>query len=261
MKAIAIIPARYGSTRFPGKMLADATGKPLVQHVYEQAAKAKRIERVIVATDDERIASAVERFGGEAVMTRADHPNGSSRLAEVAANLEAELIVNVQGDEPEIAPSLIDRAVDALIEQPQCVVSTIASPFAPDENPANPNIVKVVCDQRGRALYFSRALIPHERDARERDTARGSGRPLKHVGLYVYRREFLLRYVTLPETPLERTEKLEQLRVLEHGEWIAVAVCESKHHGIDTPEQYEAFVKRHRARVSGTSVPPPGAAV
>lgn len=240
---VAIIPARYASTRFSGKVLADETGKPLVQHVYEQARRARTVQRVIVATDDERVRNAVEGFGGEAVMTRADHPNGSCRLAEVAAMLDAELIVNVQGDEPEIDPALIDRAVEVLDEQPDCHVSTVASPFAEGEDVTNPNIVKVVCDQRGRAMYFSRAVIPFDRDGTA-DAARRGGELLKHVGLYVYRRAFLLKYVAWPATPLERMEKLEQLRVLEHGESIAVAVHPAHHHGIDTPEQYAAFVKR-----------------
>jgi len=249
--AVAIIPARYASTRFPGKMLASETGKPLVQHVYERAAKAQRIECVIVATDDQRIAEAVMQFGGQAVMTSPDHANGSSRIAEVAATLDADVIVNVQGDEPEIEPAVIDRAVATLAEQTDCVVSTVASPFAEDEDPANPNVVKVVCDQRNRALYFSRSPIPFDRDA-----GVGAGdraRYMKHVGLYAYRRAFLLRYVTLPETPLERAEKLEQLRVLEHGESMAVAVCETTAQGIDTPEQYADFVKRYAAgRVPST---------
>jgi 3-deoxy-manno-octulosonate cytidylyltransferase (CMP-KDO synthetase) len=238
-RAIAIIPARYASVRFPGKMLASETGKPLIQHVCERAALAKLVDRVIVAADDQRIIDAVAKFGGEAVMTRADHPNGTSRLAEAAASLEAGLIVNVQGDEPEIDPRLIDLAIETLGRHDRCVVSTVASPFSPDEDPVNPNIVKVVLDRRGHALYFSRGLIPVDRDGA------GDCPPLKHVGLYVYRREFLLKYVQLQPTPLEQAEKLEQLRILEHGHQIAVAVSTAHHHGIDTPEQYAAFVKRH----------------
>lgn len=238
MEAIAVIPARFGSTRFPGKMLADRTGKPLIQHVYERARQAASISRVIIAADDARIADAVHAFGGECVMTRTDHPNGTSRIAEACRSLSAEIIVNVQGDEPELEPNLIDLAVANLLQHNDCPMGTVASPFAPGEDPTNPNIVKVVLDRRGRAMYFSRSLIPFDRDGASLLT------PLKHVGLYVYRRDFLPVYVSLAEAPLERTEKLEQLRVLEHGHSIAVVVAEAHFHGIDTPEQYEAFVRR-----------------
>lgn len=252
--AIAVIPARYASVRFPGKVLADRTGRPLIQHVYERVRQAGLVDRVIVAADDQRIIDAVQRFGGEAVMTRSDHPNGTSRIAEAIAGLGASqasppqadkpqassLIVNVQADEPEIEPDSIDLAVHALRDHPRCVMATLASPFGPNENPADPNIVKVVIDAAGCAMYFSRALIPHCRAGPDAD------RPLKHVGMYVYRREFLLKYATLPPTPLEQAEQLEQLRVLEHGYNIAVAVTNVSFHGIDTPEQYEAFVQRYR---------------
>lgn len=240
MNAIAVIPARYASQRFPGKMLADRTGKPLVQHVHERAVQATLISRVIIATDDQRIASAVQGFGGEAVMTRGDHPNGTSRIAEVAESIDADIFVNVQGDEPEIDPSLIDLALQKLIDDADAPMGTLASPMADDENAANPNIVKVVLDQRGRALYFSRALIPHNRD-----NPGNVSSALKHVGLYVYRRDFLPKYIAMSSTPLEQAEQLEQLRVLEHGELIAVAVAPSSSQGIDTPEQYDAFVKRY----------------
>lgn len=229
--------------RFPGKPLANRTGKPLIQHVFERVQLAKLVQHVIVATDDVRICDAVQKFGGEAVMTRRDHPNGTSRIAEAIAKHKAPIIVNVQGDEPEIEPSLIDLAIETLIKHPECPVSTLGSPFTVTEDPTNPNLVKVVVDQQDRALYFSRALIPFERDATNAPANAVAG-PLKHVGLYVYRREFLSTYVTLPETPLEQIEKLEQLRILEHGYKIAVAVCEAHFHGIDTPEQYDAFVKR-----------------
>ena len=241
--ATAVIPARYASVRFPGKVLADRTGKPLIQHVYERVRAAGLVDRVVVATDDQRIIDAVERFGGEALMTRVDHPNGTSRITEVAAALGARLIVNVQADEPQIEPGLIDLAIGRLEDQPECAVATVASPFAPDEDPADPNIVKVVVDAAGRALYFSRALVPHDRDGTQTTP------PLKHVGLYVYRRDFLLAYADLPPTPLEQAERLEQLRILEHGYDIAVAVARVSFHGIDTPQQYEAFVERYRQRL------------
>ena len=245
--ATIIIPAREGSTRFPGKVLISETGRPLIQHVCEQASRASCADRLIVATDSGKVREAVERFGGEAVITRADHANGTSRIAEVAESLDDDIIVNVQGDEPEIEPELIDAAVDALLAHDDCVVGTAASPFMEDEDPADPNIVKVACDAAGRALYFSRALIPHYRDAGRSPEGPAQG-PLKHVGLYVYRRPFLAEYVRLAPTPLEQTEQLEQLRILEHGRRIAVAVRECRFHGIDTPQQYAEFVHRWRAK-------------
>lgn len=254
MHATAIIPARFGSTRFPGKPLADKTGKPLIQHVVEQVRKADSITRIVVATDDRRIFDAVTGFGGEAVMTREDHPNGTSRLAEAVELIESQstnpppqstnIIVNVQGDEPEIEPGVIDELVHGLTNDPDAPMATLASPFADDEDPADPNIVKLIVDQNGHALYFSRSLIPHYRDNSATDSASPRPAYLKHPGLYAYRRDFLLKYVTLPPTPLEDAEKLEQLRALEHGYKIAVIQTQVRHHGIDTPEQYEAFVRR-----------------
>jgi len=242
---VAIIPGRLGSTRFPGKVLASKTGKPLIQHVCEAASKSKLLSRVFVATDDEMVMAAVRSFGGEAVLTRTDHPNGTSRLAEAAKLLGLSpdaIVVNVQGDEPEIEPAVIESAVRALGNAP---VATVASPMS-EEDAGNPNIVKVVVRLDGTALYFSRARVPHVRDSANAD----SGRPLRHVGLYVYRRSFLDRYLTLAPTPLERAESLEQLRILEHGFAIAVAIMphEIGSAGIDTPEQYEAFVKRQAKR-------------
>ena len=243
--AVVIIPARLGSVRFPGKVLADATGSPLIRHVCEAARSARCVERVVVATDDVRVRAAVERFGGEAVMT-GEHPNGTSRLGEAAATLGLEadrIIVNVQGDEPEIEPGLIDLSVEALVES-GADAATAACPLGPDDRHDDPNVVKVVLDGRGMAMYFSRAPIPHRRDHDDGACAR----PLRHVGLYVYRRAFLDEYLRLPATPLELAEKLEQLRILEHGRRIAVAVAEGTSRGIDTPEQYAAFVERWRAR-------------
>jgi 3-deoxy-manno-octulosonate cytidylyltransferase (CMP-KDO synthetase) len=244
MGAVAIIPARLGSTRFPRKVLAADTGRPLIQHVCQRAALARRVSRVVVATDADEVARAVRGFGGEVVMTRADHPNGTSRLAEAAATLSLSpdsLIVNVQGDEPEVEPDAIDAAIDAC-ERSGAQVATIASHFSPGEDPSSPHLVKVVRSMAGDALYFSRALIPHHRDPGGPATP-----PLRHVGLYVYRRDFLDRYASLSPTPLEQTESLEQLRVLEHGYRIAVAVHDCTGQGIDTPEQYRAFVARWRA--------------
>lgn len=247
MSVHAVIPARYDSTRFPGKPLANQTGKPLIQHVVEQARLAKSIDKVFVATDDQRIFDAVQAFGGDVIMT-GEHANGTSRIAEAVSQIpeseQPQIVVNVQGDEPEIEPALIDAAIDALQMDPDAGMSTLASTFAPNEDPADPNIVKVVVSTQNRALYFSRSLIPFVRDADE------PTRPdmfLKHPGLYAYRRDFLIKYITLPPTPLEQIEKLEQLRVLEHGLPIAVARVDSRHHGIDTPQQYDEFVTRFRA--------------
>jgi len=242
---IVIIPARLGSTRFPEKVLASRTGKPLVQHVYEAAKQARSASRVVIATDSERVAVAVRAFGGEVVMTREDHPNGTSRLAEAATilNLPPDaVVVNVQGDEPEVEPDAIDAAVRALIFS-GAPMATVAAPFGAHDDPSNPNIVKVVVGASGRALYFSRALIPFDRDA----AGGKDSRPLRHVGLYVYRRAFLDVYLSLDSTPLERCEKLEQLRVLEHGHDIAVAITREASAGVDTPEQYNSFVARWMA--------------
>ncbi|MDX9912762.1 MAG: 3-deoxy-manno-octulosonate cytidylyltransferase [Phycisphaerales bacterium] len=258
MSVVAIIPARLGSTRFPRKVLADRTGHPLIQHVYDAAKLAPSLERVVIATDDDEIVRAARAFGAEAVLTRADHPNGTSRLAEAAALLALapdDVVVNVQGDEPEIEHGVIDAAVGAL-RGSDCPVATIASPLAGGDDPDDPSLVKVVLDARSRALYFSRSRIPFVRDASGPDATRARRDAcLKHVGLYVYRRSFLDAYVELEPTPLERAESLEQLRVLEHGFGIAVAVRACHHRGIDTPEQYDAFVSRWRARGGADSLP------
>lgn len=240
---VAIIPSRLGSTRFPRKVLANATGKPLIQHVWESARLASSLSRVVIATDSHEVRDAVLAFGGECVMTREDHPNGSSRLAEAADALclaDHDIVVNVQGDEPEIDPDCIDAAVLSLVDS-NAHVATIASPFATHEDPANPNLVKVVLARDSTALYFSRSLIPHTRQGGTPLT------PLRHVGLYVYRAATLRKYIKLAPTPLEQSEMLEQLRLLEHGLRIAVAVFPVTTTGIDTPEQYADFVRRFRS--------------
>ncbi len=242
--AVAILPSRLGSTRFPGKVLADATGWPLIRHVHDRASRAGSVARVVVAADDERIVDAVHAFGGEVVLTSADHPNGTSRLAEAAGRLGLPMdaiVVNVQGDEPEIDPAHIDACVGAL-RGSGAAMASVACDLPEGSDHADPNIVKVVLSGDSRAMYFSRAPIPY---------TRGGGspsRPRRHLGLYAYRRGFLEVYAALPSTPLERTEMLEQLRALEHGHSIAMAVVSgSPPAGIDTPEQYADFVRRWNA--------------
>lgn len=242
MKAVGIIPARYGSTRLPGKMLAPIGGVPLVCMVREAALRAKRLDDVIVATDDRRVAEAVAARGGRAVLTSPAHQSGSDRIAEAAEGLDCGIVVNVQGDEPLIPAGPIDAAVEALLEDPGLNVVTLATPFADPAGADNPNAVKVALDLAGDALYFSRSRIPYARDA-----AGGRGAALKHIGLYAYRREFLLRFTGWGPTPLEKTEKLEQLRILEHGERIRVLVTGYDSVSVDTPEDLE----RVRAIVAG----------
>jgi 3-deoxy-manno-octulosonate cytidylyltransferase (CMP-KDO synthetase) len=241
-----VIPARYGSSRLPGKPLLAATGKPLIQHVVEAARECAALERVIVATDDDRIAAAVAAFGGEAVLTRADHPSGTDRVAEVAAALtDVEIIVNLQGDEPEIAPDALVRVVSLVRDDRSMPMATLATPIRDEALFRDPACVKVVCTPAGRALYFSRSPIPCHRDGHS-DGVLG----LLHLGLYAYRREFLLRLSTLPPSPLERAEKLEQLRVLEAGFGIAVGIVEEPSVGVDTPEDYRRFVERCKTRAA-----------
>ncbi len=229
MTVLAVLPARYASTRFPGKPLVPIAGKPMIQHVWERSCSAKHVDDVVVATDDERIRRACEAFGARVEMTRDDHATGTDRLAEVAARHDHDLLVNVQGDEPLIEGFVIDATVEALLRDEQAAMSTVvhrAEPAAFDD----PNRVKVVVDSAGFALYFSRAPIPFRRQ----DTGLV---PLQHVGLYAYRRDFLLELVTLPRSPAERTEELEQLRALEHGHRIRVAEIEGwQSVPVDVPE-------------------------
>ena len=241
MKATAIIPARYASTRFPGKPLALINGLPMIQHVYQRVAQAEMVDRVIVATDDMRIVTVVESFGGEVMLTRSDHPTGTDRLAEVAEKIDSELVVNVQGDEPLIDPRMVDQAIIPLLENRQIQMGTLASWIDQIDDFHNPNVVKVVKDQSGLALYFSRAPIPWPRDLDSEQLTKTLPQLglLKHIGLYVYRRELLLEYPTWPKTPLENLENLEQLRALERGVKLYVAETEFSCHGVDTPEDLE----------------------
>ena len=243
MKIVVCIPARYDSTRFPGKVLAQNTGKYLIQHTYEQACRATRPERVIIAADDEKIVAAAGTFGAECVLTRVDHQSGTDRIAEAVADVEADIVINVQGDEPEIDPAHIDTLAELLVNNPDVPMATLATPLRRAEQVVDPNIVKAIVDPRGRAIYFSRCPIPYERDQAGVGEA---DQYLRHIGIYAYRKQFLLTLTGLPQTPLEKREKLEQLRVLEHGDPILVGIVTDTSEGIDTPEQYAAFVERYR---------------
>jgi 3-deoxy-manno-octulosonate cytidylyltransferase (CMP-KDO synthetase) len=242
-RTIAVIPARYESTRFPGKPLAELAGKPLIEHVYRRTAACHVLDGVIVATDDHRIADAVRGFGGLVRMTGTSHRSGTDRLAEVARTLDHELIVNVQGDEPLIEPTMIEEALRPLLDDPSLVMSTLRRRFEREAETRDPNVVKVVVDRQGFALYFSRSVIPFVRDpsAGSQHGAHNDARPFchKHIGLYVYRREFLLTLADLPATPLERAEALEQLRALEHGYRILAVETAYDSIGVDTPEDLE----------------------
>ncbi len=230
MKILCVIPARFASTRLPGKPLKDVAGKPMICRVYDRAAQAKTLSGVVVATDDERILRAVEENGGRAMMTAKDHPTGTDRLAEVAAAYpDVDLIINVQGDEPLIEPSLIDELGRAFEEDDDLRMATVMTPIAEESEQKNPNNVKVVTDKNGYALYFSRSLLPYPRN--------DAGTPVyKHIGIYAYRRNFLLSYAKMEPTPLERAESLEQLRALENGYKIKCIKTNARFVGVDTPE-------------------------
>lgn len=289
VKIAVCIPARYASTRFPGKVLAKDTGKYLIQHTWEQARKAKLPERVVIAADDERIVEAARTFGAECVLTSTEHNSGTDRIAEAVGHSDAEIIINVQGDEPQIDPDHIDSLARLLLESPESPMATLAAGFTSPEQVLDPNVVKVVVsslvarrssqgagrgvgrasplanscragthdlhsmsdagrathDEPAKAIYFSRSVIPYDR---EHAGVGDVGHYLRHIGIYAYRREFLLRITSLPQTPLEKLEKLEQLRALESGYAILVGKVEHTCEGIDTPEQYAAFVKRRKGR-------------
>lgn len=252
MRTIIVIPARFASTRLPGKPLLRETGKYLIEHVYECATQSRTAAEVLVATDDERIQAAVEGFGGKAVMTRADHVSGTDRIAEVAERVAADVIVNLQGDEPQFDPADLDRLVELLAGDPLAGVATLATPIHDLETYRNPNCVKVVCDDLGRALYFSRSPIPMVRDGHPDFTAEPN-RFLLHLGVYAYRRPALLKLAATPPHPLEQMEKLEQLRLLGTGGVIQVGITANVHRGVDTPEDYAAFVAEYRRRFQRTA--------
>jgi 3-deoxy-manno-octulosonate cytidylyltransferase (CMP-KDO synthetase) len=247
MTTAIIIPARYSSSRLPGKPLLRQTGKYLIQHVYERACRANCADSVIVATDDPRIVAAVENFGGRVMMTRRDHPSGTDRVAEVAEKIDADVLINLQGDEPLVEPASLDLLAGLLLSNPTADVATLAVPLHSVQQWQNPNCVKVVCDTRGRALYFSRSAIPHIRDGKPDFTARPP-QFLQHLGLYAYRRRFLMQLAQMPPAPLEQLEKLEQLRVLAGGSAIQVGIVEHPGFGVDTYEDYERFVMMYRGK-------------
>ena len=256
MAVVAIIPARYGSTRLPGKPLARIGGKPMIQHVYESAAKAKGLERVLVATDDRRIEETVRSFGGEVVMTSKDHTSGTDRLAEVARRIKADWFVNVQGDLPFIQSKTITRAIQPMRRDRSIPMGTVGTPIFDEAEWRNPNIVKVLTNREGFALYFSRAPLPYVRNETVnldgiKLTRRGKRRLWghRHLGLYVYRRDFLLQFARLRPTALEQIESLEQLRALAYGHRIFVATVDEHSVEVDTPEDLakaENYLRQHR---------------
>ncbi|MEQ1884404.1 MAG: 3-deoxy-manno-octulosonate cytidylyltransferase [Bryobacteraceae bacterium] len=232
-RILGVIPARYASSRFPGKALVSIGGKSMLQHVWERASQARYLTSVVIATDDERIRDAAENFRGRVMMTRSDHPSGTDRVAEVASASTCDIVVNIQGDEPMIDPGAIDAAILGMLDDDNSVMGTLKKRIEREHEINDPNVVKVVTNHAGNALYFSRSPIPFPRDG-EKDIAY-----FKHVGLYVYRRDFLLSYPDLPVGPLEQAEKLEQLRALENGFPIRVVETEYESLGVDTPADWE----------------------
>jgi 3-deoxy-manno-octulosonate cytidylyltransferase (CMP-KDO synthetase) len=253
-RIVVVIPARFGSTRLPQKMLLRETGKPLLQYTYEAGCAARRPEAVVVATDHLEVADAAKRFGARVVMTSADCASGTDRVAAAARQLTgAEIIVNVQGDEPEISPTSIDAVIGLLERNPAAGMATLATPIQHPDQLANPACVKVIWDGAGRALYFSRSQIPYIRDAPTPygDPAKPFNLPTRfyqHLGLYAYRSAELQRFAALPQSSLEQAEKLEQLRLLQSGGTIVVDVVAHASSGIDTPADYAAFVKRQQRK-------------
>lgn len=238
MDVVAVIPARYASSRFPGKPLAMIMGKTMIERVYLRVSACPQVNHVCVATDDARIVQAVEAFGGRAILTSPDHPSGTDRVAEAAGRVAGDLILNVQGDEPLIEPEMLSMALEPLMADSSIPMATLKTLLTDPQEWTSPNVVKVVTDMRGFALYFSRAPIPFVRDGQGEPAAR-----FKHIGLYAYQREALIRLAKLPATPLERAEKLEQLRALEHGYRIAVPTTERSSVGVDTPEDLARVLK------------------
>ncbi len=249
LRSWIVIPARLASTRLPRKLLLAETGKPLIQHTCESAAAAKKPGGIIVATDSQEIAAAVASYGGVSMMTSVDLASGTDRVARIAEQIsDVDVIVNVQGDEPDLSGVAIDQVVTLLEENPDAVMSTLATPIRDREKLLDPSCVKVVCDRLGRALYFSRAAIPAPREWSDSLLTSNPPSFQQHIVLYAYRRDFLLSLAQLPRSPLEQLENLEQLRVLEAGYEIIVGVTDEPSIGIDTPEDYRAFVEQYRCR-------------
>jgi 3-deoxy-manno-octulosonate cytidylyltransferase (CMP-KDO synthetase) len=244
VKILAVIPARFSSTRFPAKVLAKGTGKFLIQHTYEQACLAKLPEKVIIAADDQKVVAAAKSFGAECILTSVEHKSGTDRIAEAVSDIGVDIIVNLQADEPEIDPANIDYLAQLLIDNPDYPMATLCAEFQTAEQVADPNIVKAITDCNNCAIYFSRLPIPYDR---EKSGVGNIGQYLRHLGIYAYRKEFLLKITKLPQTPLEKIEKLEQLRAIENGYKILIGKVEHTCDGIDTPEQYAEFVKRYKA--------------
>ncbi len=251
MRAVGVIPARYGSTRFPAKMLADLGGQALVLRTVARARQARLLDDVLLATDDGRIADVARAAGVPFRMTRVDHPSGTDRIAEAVEGLAADVVVNIQGDEPFIEPSLIDDLVTRMRDEPDLDMATASTPILEARQLLDPSVVKVVCDERGRALYFSRSLIPASRDEPP-ETHLASGIFQRHLGLYAYRRDYLLRLVTFPPHPLEILEKLEQLRALAHGARMAVLRTRTTAPGIDTEEDLRIARERWQAQTESS---------
>jgi len=243
-KILGVIPARFASSRFPGKVLAQISSKSMLQRVYERASLARYLTATIIATDDERVYEVARSFGARVVMTRGDHVSGTDRVAEAASAENAELVVNIQGDEPLIDPAAIDAAILPLAHDPAIVMGTLKKAIEDPREVTDPNVVKVVTDRNGDAIYFSRCPIPYERDQA------GPGTHFKHIGLYVYRRDFLLGYSALPVGPLEQAERLEQLRAIENGYRIRVVETEFESLGVDTPEDLERVCKLFEASMA-----------
>jgi 3-deoxy-manno-octulosonate cytidylyltransferase (CMP-KDO synthetase) len=235
-KAIIVIPARYGSTRLPGKALAEIEGRPLVQHVYDRAIRSRLASDCLIATDDARICRACEGFGGNVMMTSPDHNSGTDRMAEVASKLHADVYINVQGDEPLVDPDAVDLLIKTMFDDPSIKMGTLKRPMNSYEDFTNPNMVRVVCDKDDFALYFSRAPVPFlTRDRFEEHR----GLVFKHIGLYSFRRDFLLEFSKMPPSPLERAERLEQLRVLEAGIRIKALTTDYESISVETPADLE----------------------
>lgn len=249
MKAVVIIPARYASTRLPCKLILpevkSVTGRYIIEHVYQNVKQARQIHKVIVATDNRLIYDIVKGFGGDAEMTSVSHTSGTDRIAEVAGGLDADVIVNVQGDEPELNAAMVDQVIDAMAKDRDAVMATLAHEIKNAAELTNPNVVKVVLDNYGYALYFSRSQIPYLRDSKDPLNEPGS-RFLRHLGIYAYKRDFLLQYAKLPPSALEQAEKLEQLRALSNGYKIKVAITEHTSIGIDTRDDLMAFLERYK---------------